>query len=399
MMVAPKADAGGILGLVVTAGAPVAADGPDFAAMMASLGSVEPGASVKPVPQIEPAEPAVTLSAASMVTADAVLQVRDEHELDRGGAPQTVSPSPTRSVVEALEGPKPKDVPSGMEAPEMPRMLVATTTAQSPEATPTRRLVAEDQRETGDREHDAATTAEKSPHVSNDINAVIMTIAPIAAPEPGIADIAPLRVKLSSRRVGESGGDAKAAQVSADRPDLSAANRSVGPLDVTGSRPAQELDSRGPTTPVVGEMRIPVSTSPMTIDKLMAPMPDRVSTFPGYVADAAHDILRMTGDADMRFNVRPETLGQIAVTIQRSEAGLGLRLGVETPAAVQAVRQAEPMLNDVRGHVPFAHVSVDLNSPDTRGRSARVTPLVRRARGDDREIMLQPAPVTTGRYA
>ena len=118
------------------------------------------------------------------------------------------------------------------------------------------------------------------------------------------------------------------------------------------------------------------------IDKPASTTPDRVATFAPLIADAVRDLVHLAQDKDVRFHVRPEALGLVAVTIERDAAGPTLRLAVETQLAAQAVRQAEPMMNDARGNAPFVQVTVDLNASDQRGRHARA-PINAKRQSDD----------------
>lgn len=134
-------------------------------------------------------------------------------------------------------------------------------------------------------------------------------------------------------------------------------------------------------------------------DKPFVPALDRSVTFAPVIADAVRDLIAIAQEKDVRFNVRPEMLGPIAVTIERTDAGPTLRLGVETLAAAQVVRQAEPTLNDARGAAPFLQITVDMNAPDSRGRSARATPPQRAIENNVVEQIHHQVPVSTGRYA
>ena len=136
-----------------------------------------------------------------------------------------------------------------------------------------------------------------------------------------------------------------------------------------------------------------------TSDKPVLALPDRLAQFVPLITDAVRDIVSIARDRELHFSVRPDTLGQVAVTIERGDAGLGLRLGVETPTAVQAVRQAEPILNDSRGNAPFAHVTVELTSSDQRGRPARAAMIARRGRDDINGQIETRTTALTGRYA
>lgn len=141
-------------------------------------------------------------------------------------------------------------------------------------------------------------------------------------------------------------------------------------------------------------------TLPQTSDKPAPPMPDRVATFAPLIADAMRDLVTLGQNKDVRFNVRPEVLGPVAVMIEHGPSGPTLRLGVETPAAAMAVRQAEPMMNDARGNTSFVQVTVDLNAPDQRARSGRA-PIVAKRRSDDDSRAIEPRATlaATGRYA
>lgn len=149
---------------------------------------------------------------------------------------------------------------------------------------------------------------------------------------------------------------------------------------------------------VPGDLR-PATLIP-TIDKPAVTLPDRAPTFAPLIGDAVRDLVNLAQDKNVRFNVRPEVLGPVAVIIERSEAGPTLRLGVETQAAVQAVRQAEPMMNDQRGQAPFVQVTVDLNAPDQRGRPSRAPTIPKRHdEGNSNPIEQRTTLAVTGRYA
>ncbi len=147
----------------------------------------------------------------------------------------------------------------------------------------------------------------------------------------------------------------------------------------------------------VGDMR--PTTLIAASDKLVMPVADRIATFAPIIADVARDMIAIAQDKDVRFNVRPDILGPVAVTIERTDAGPTLRLGVETQAAVQAVRQAESTMNDARGSAQFVQVTVDMNAPDSRGRSPRTMPPPRTVQDDVSEQMQLLHPAATGRYA
>ncbi len=382
MMVPATIDATDVLGATQPAGVPIVAGGPDFAAMIATAGqglvqssatSIEDlsnpanaGEFAKGHTKVTPRSFAVaekTGAAFEMPSSSGI-----DANMSRNGTYLQVDVDTVGAgaPVTMLAGIQPK---CGAEAPTKVASNVSTVTPV--DAMP------------------KAAEAEKPKKAVVDDPAILVADLPVAvatAPQPN--DVPPPVSK--PKRV-----DATVVTSVASKP-VAAPPPTV--LEARGSVVERKVDLPDPAVVVPGEMRIPAQIVPI-LEKPVSSIPDRVPVFAVHIADVARDVLSLTKDKDVRFNVQPETLGPVSVTIERGEAGLGLRLGVETLAAVQAVRQAEPMLNDGRSHAPFAHVSVDLNSPDTRGRSARATPLVRRTRGDDREIMLQPAPVTTGRYA
>jgi hypothetical protein len=134
--------------------------------------------------------------------------------------------------------------------------------------------------------------------------------------------------------------------------------------------------------------------------RLQPGLVDRGPAFAPMLTQIARDVLALSADRDVRFNLRPDVLGPVAVTIERTDAGTHLRLGVETQSAVQALRAAEPMLNDGRSAAPFVQVSVDMNAPDQRSRHG-YRPAVALRRDDDHspDIFDQRGPVAAGRYA
>lgn len=134
-------------------------------------------------------------------------------------------------------------------------------------------------------------------------------------------------------------------------------------------------------------------------EKPLVPLSERAAPFAAIVSDAVRDLATLARDKDVRFNVRPEMLGPVAVTIERTDAGPALRLGVETHAAVQAVRLAEPTMNDARGSAPFVQITVDMNAPESRGRSPRAMPPQQAAENHVLEPIQRQLPVSTGRYA
>lgn len=132
-----------------------------------------------------------------------------------------------------------------------------------------------------------------------------------------------------------------------------------------------------------------------------SPVPDRgASLFSAHVAALAGDVMAVSAERDVRFNVRPEILGPVAVTIERRDDGAALRLGVENATTAQVVRQAEPVLSDAaaRAGSPFIQISVDVQSSGQRDRPARVTAIMKRS-GDVSLPEIEQAAVKSGRFA
>jgi hypothetical protein len=369
MMVAAKIDAVEVL-CAVMPGAPGSPDGPDFPAMLASVPQVRLADGTAPTGAVDSALPALPMPTV-VVEISPTPEDLVETEID-------VAPTIPVNWLESVKGHtvvSPRtlafsrgagaDTESSLDLPQNPDTS-QNGTAAAPNAGP-------------------STVVESMP-VSVFADDPAIAIAAVAP------QVDPVRLVAMARKVEPVAGtpvEPKAIPVTPS---------AIMMLAMPGAEAKRKADLPEPIATLGAEQRMPLQPLPM-IEKVAVAVAARTPVFAVQIADVARDVLRITGDAEMRFNVKPDTLGPIAVTIERGDAGLGLKLGVETPAAVQVVRQAEPMMNDVRGNAPFVQVSVDLNSPDARGRQARAATLIRRARQDDREIMLQHAPVTTGRYA
>jgi hypothetical protein len=127
-------------------------------------------------------------------------------------------------------------------------------------------------------------------------------------------------------------------------------------------------------------------------------MPDRrAPDFSAQLMRLARDVVDVSAGEDVQFNVRPAFLGPVSVTIERRDDGPSLRLGVETQAAAQAVKQAEPVLTTSAS--PFVQVSVDLNSPGQRERSARTAAFAKRGREIVPDPVILQAAAKSGRFA
>ncbi len=168
--------------------------------------------------------------------------------------------------------------------------------------------------------------------------------------------------------------------------------------EITVQKPLSVLDRVDVSTAPPPETRGPIA--PVQSTERVQPFAfERGPAFAPQIIRIARDFLVVASEQDVRFNVRPDVLGPVAVTIERTDAGSSLRLGVENQAAVQAVKHAEPMLHDARGQVSFVQVSVDLNAPDQRSRQTRGVVPQRRANDQTQEILTEHARVATGRYA
>jgi hypothetical protein len=153
-----------------------------------------------------------------------------------------------------------------------------------------------------------------------------------------------------------------------------------------------------PVAPPPADIRMPAPAATQGIERALPTLVERMIAFKPTIIDAARDVAQVGDARDLRFNVRPETLGLVAVTIERTDAGQSLRLGVETPAAVQAVRQAEPTFTDARSGNSFVNVTVDMTASDQRGPVPRVATAMRQNPLDIPDDQ-SSAPALAGRYA
>jgi hypothetical protein len=153
-----------------------------------------------------------------------------------------------------------------------------------------------------------------------------------------------------------------------------------------------------PVAPPSADYRTPSPIVVPAIERALPTLVERMVAFTPTIIDVARDLAQLGDARDMKFNVRPEILGPVAVTIERTDIGPSLRLGVESPAALQAARQAESGLNDPRHGNPFVNVTVDLTASDQRGRAPRAVPVLRP--GHAVIANEEPnAPALTGRFA
>lgn len=170
--------------------------------------------------------------------------------------------------------------------------------------------------------------------------------------------------------------------------------------DVLAPKLVLQIDRIEVQVPAVSELRGPSAVPTAVTERVQSSLVERGPIFAPMLMQISRDVLALSPDRDVRFNVRPDVLGLVAVTIERTDAGANLRLGVETQAAVQAVRAAEPMLNDNRGSAPFVQVAVDMNAPDQRSRNGyRTASQIRRNESRSTDTIIERGPVVTGRYA
>ncbi len=188
-------------------------------------------------------------------------------------------------------------------------------------------------------------------------------------------------------------------QTSPPQTALPSPERTVSP-DALGLKLPVQIDRVEMSFTALPELRGPTATANSIMDKSQPSLVERGTAFAPMLVQVARDVMALSTDGDVHFNLRPDILGPVAVTIERTDAGPNLRLGVETHAAVQAVRAAEPMLNDGRSATPFVQVSVDMNAPDQRSRNS-YRPVVAPRRGDVRatDIIIERGPLAAGRYA
>ena len=370
-MITTKLDLADSLGAIIGAGLPTRLSaGPAFAEMVATAGL--PMVTVKaPVIADAPSVP----KAADQVTADApAISPKSISCI----APDTCQPQPTRiDAVASKDGP------------------------QTPGAGPSADRATDDAKT--DTRDNAVSIGVAPCAVMSDAGIVISPATVVvdgALPysderqliDPQPAEPEPIKPRIANRVVETTEPVTHANQV--------ATSAIAAPTMFEAIRPASRriVDVVDPAVAAPADQRPVALTMPPTIDRSATPLPERMASFSPLIADAVRDLVTIAGDKDVRFNVRPESLGPVAVTIERGDAGPTLRLGVETPAAAQAVRNAEPALNDSRGNASFVQVTVDLTSPDGRSRNARAAALAQRGRGETHETIISP-PANAGRYA
>lgn len=104
---------------------------------------------------------------------------------------------------------------------------------------------------------------------------------------------------------------------------------------------------------------------------------------------------------DVRFILKPETLGAIEIALAHDADGTAVRMGADTPIAVQQLRSVEQNLVEAgtRNGSPFVRVDIDLASPGQRDRSARALVPPKRALQSvlGRRVGINPAML--GRFA
>jgi hypothetical protein len=383
-MIAPDFNIPESLGALIGVGvAPPAADVPDFAALLSSVTpepvAVQPPASTAPeipapaAPSVTAAlpkgviEPALENAPASLMVAMPKLVTPEALNAAPSVAPPASDPMPISSdkstIAEPFKFPPDatKEVPAHDQMPE--RVEAAS--------------------------EDIAIDA---PALADVVQQILISVdAPLTATSE--FKMAPEISTLAKRQMVERHEEAAAPQV-VDTQIAIAAPMLLEPAKRTASRTFEKLELS--VAPAMDQR--PMAVLP-TLEKPAPPLPERVATFEPIIADAVRDLIAIARDKDVRFSVRPEILGPIAVSIERSDAGPILRLGVDTQAAVQAVRQAEPMMNDARGNAPFVQVTVDMSAPDGGARTPRSLPQSRAKRDQKLEQTPQMQPALAGRYA
>jgi hypothetical protein len=208
---------------------------------------------------------------------------------------------------------------------------------------------------------------------------IMQIIVPTIEPQAVAATQAPVTLASVRLRVSE-------AVASTQRPDVRSVETStpltpatVAPvlLELRQTLPEPRLVQTELVALSIAGNRTPTGASQSLPERALPTLVERMIAFTPMIVDAVRDLVQFGDGRDMRFNVRPEALGPVAVTIERTEAGQHLRLGVETPAALQVVKQAEPALNDQRAGTPFINVTVDMAPSDQRGRTPRAAAVVR----------------------
>jgi hypothetical protein len=227
---------------------------------------------------------------------------------------------------------------------------------------------------------------------------MIQTTAPVIEAKATISNEAPEAPAPARPRAVRSAKAVDRSEVRGSEPNAPPVVTNATAISLEPSRPIAELrpiQTEPAATPPADNRLPPPQTLP---ERALPTLVERMVAFTPTVIDAARDLAQIGDARDMKFNVRPEILGSVAVTIERTDAGQNLRLGVETPAAVQAVRQAEPALNDPRHGNPFVNVTVDMTASDQRGRTPRTAFVAKQfhpAISDDQST----GPAPTGRYA
>lgn len=384
-MMSLKLDSLDVLGAVLTSSVPATLPAaPDFAQMVAVAAGVE---QFGPPAMVEPELPAMaTLSNNGVVALDPnkELAVDNAPSLTdvTATAPGTAAldPDPVQSASPQLRPPKQENPqPKAGLLVRAEEQLATENAPAFQTAGPQSTANDFDSNQNDDASHGEATAESELP------------TSPILAPGP-VALVAPAMTSSVDRdapsptleRMADAQPKSRAPKAIAERETIS--RRSNGlVLEAIKSPDAPSLKERPRPLPVQVETAAPpateIRTAPATltpaIERALPTLVERMVAFNPALIDAARDLAQMGDARDMRFNIRPETLGPVAVSIERTDAGQNLRLGVETAAAVHAVRQAEPTFNDPRTGNPFVNVTVDLTSSDQRGRPLRAVPAAR----------------------
>jgi hypothetical protein len=416
-----KLDMADVLGSVVTGNAPsVSPDAPDFANLIAAAGqggqasvstAVDPHLSFQTPNTPAPSSLSNDLfisrlsrTRSSDLVGEDVSMSLDTNGVGVSGRAPTAPVELTKTIAVATEQEQPSEKPANLVA--LVRQPDASGDASlsnaAPIDDPAPRRMAMD---VGDDEK--PKQAPVAPELAFEIVPPALLVTPVLqAPVPTgeavalIANEAP--VSPASTRQRPSKSPAVQGKTMSKGFEVEKAPLHTSPTLVLlePSRPLAEPRAvqADPIITLIADNRPPPSNPSSLPERALPTLVERMVAFTPTIIDAARDLAQIGDARDMKFNVRPETLGPVAVTIERTEVGQNLRLSVETHAAVHAVRQAEPVLNDPRHGNPFVNVTVDMTASDQRGRSSRAAPMVRQDRfaipDEDRT-----APAVTGRYA
>jgi hypothetical protein len=410
-----------VLGSVVTGNAPPASpDAPDFAKMIAAAGQGEQ-ASVSTAVEPHLSFQTPNTPAPSSLSNDLVVnrlsraQSRDlvgedvSISLDTNGVRvsdkvQTAPIEFTEIVVVATQQGQPSEKPATLVTPVLQPDASgdASLSNAAPMDDPAPRSISMD-----DGDNKKPKQAPVAPELVREIVPPALLVTPVLPTQVPMGEAGALianEVPVSPASIRQRPSKPPALQGKTTpkdaKPERSLVSQAPALVLLEPSRPLAEphtVQTESVATLVI-DNRSPALNPQSLPERALPTLVERMVAFTPTIIDAARDLAQIGDARDMKFNVRPETLGPVAVTIERTEAGQNLRLGVETPAAVHAVRQAEATLNDLRGGNPFVNVTVDMTPSDQRGRAPRAAPALRQGHPkipDDQST----GPALAGRYA